>query len=74
MDCFDFEKEKQQLLGVLNPGLNISTIINLGSQMFKAIEYLHSKKYIHRDIKPENFLLGRNETAEYVEKYQKPVF
>ena len=59
MDCFDFERAKMKLMGTKKPIFNISTIINLGTQMFRAIEFLHRKQFIHRDIKPENFVLGR---------------
>ena len=30
----------------------------------KAVEYLHSLKYMHRDIKPENILLTKDDHAK----------
>lgn len=33
------------------------------SQIFSAVEYLHSKGIVHRDLKPENLLCGSDETS-----------
>ena len=37
------------------------TIFQIGYQMIKRIEYVHSKGYIHRDIKPGNFVIGKGD-------------
>lgn len=40
--------------------LEHKVILQLGIQMIKRIETLHSKYLLHRDIKPDNFMLGTN--------------
>lgn len=38
----------------------LKNILQLGIQMIKRIETLHTKYLLHRDIKPDNFMLGPN--------------
>ena len=40
--------------------LDLKIILQLGIQMIKRIEVLHSKYLLHRDIKPDNFMLATN--------------
>jgi serine/threonine protein kinase len=40
--------------------LNLTNILQLGIQMIKRIETLHSKYLLHRDIKSDNFMIGPN--------------
>lgn len=40
--------------------LTLTNILQIGIQMIKRIETLHSKYLLHRDIKPDNFMLGTN--------------
>jgi len=42
------------------------TVITIGLQVLKLIEYLHSRNYIHRDIKPENFVLGLEKKSKTI--------
>ena len=41
-----------------NQRFSLKTVLMLGDQMIRRIEYLHTKNFIHRDVKPDNFLMG----------------
>lgn len=43
--------------------LSKKTVLNLGIQIIKLIETLHSHDLIHRDIKPSNFIFGLNDKS-----------
>lgn len=40
--------------------LGTKSILQIGIQVTKRIESLHSRGYIHRDIKPDNLVIGRH--------------
>lgn len=39
-------------------------VSNIGRQLVKALNYLHSEKVIHRDMKPQNVLVSSNGTVK----------
>eukprot|EP00826_Nyctotherus_ovalis_P034635 TRINITY_DN2902_c0_g3_i1.p1 TRINITY_DN2902_c0_g3~~TRINITY_DN2902_c0_g3_i1.p1 ORF type:complete len:250 (-),score=53.26 TRINITY_DN2902_c0_g3_i1:251-1000(-) len=43
-----------------------NVVTDIGIQLLKLIETLHTKNYIHRDIKPENFVIGLNDNVKSV--------
>jgi serine/threonine protein kinase len=39
---------------------NINEILDIGNQLIKIIEYIHSKKYLYIDLKPDNIMFINN--------------
>jgi len=67
--------------------LLLTNILQIGIQIIKRIQSLHSKYLLHRDIKPDNFMLGSNKqlylidfglckrydhAGQHIEETQKP--
>jgi serine/threonine-protein kinase len=44
-----------------NGPLPIRTVVSIGSQLLKALEYAHGQAFVHWDIKPSNVLLAQRE-------------
>lgn len=57
----------QDLFNFVGSGFSLSTVLQIGHQIFDIIEYVHSCNFIHRDLKPANFLVGRNDRATEVQ-------
>jgi serine/threonine protein kinase len=49
-----------------NRRFSMKTILMLGQQMIRLVEYMHTRNFIHRDIKPDNFVMGRGRRAPQV--------
>lgn len=43
--------------------MSIKSVLMIGIQAMRRIEYVHSKSFLHRDIKPDNMLMGSTDTS-----------
>ena len=51
-------KSLEDLKNTCKGVFTVKTVLMLGEQLLRRIQYLHSKEFLHRDIKPDNFIMG----------------
>lgn len=61
MDCLGPSLEDR--LNECRRRLSIKSVLMIGIQAMRRIEFVHSKSFLHRDIKPDNMLMGSHDTS-----------
>lgn len=61
MDCLGHSLEDR--LNECRRHFTIKTVLMIGIQAMRRVEFVHSKSFLHRDIKPDNMLMGRNDQS-----------
>lgn len=50
-------------LNELRRRMSIKSVLMIGIQAMRRIEFVHSKSFLHRDIKPDNMLMGSSDLS-----------
>lgn len=56
----------ENLFTLCGKKFSLKTVLMVGDQILRRVEYIHSKSFIHRDIKPDNFVLGTGEKSSLI--------
>ena len=51
------------LVGGSNKQLPVKTVVEIGIQLVRALDYAHKKGIVHRDVKPGNIMMIRDSTT-----------
>jgi hypothetical protein len=60
--------EGQELRELTGVGLPLAQVIDLGTQILRALEHAHKRGLVHRDLKPENIFLVRDDDERSIVK------
>lgn len=53
----------EDLLNECRRRMSIKSVLMIGIQAMRRIEFIHSKSFLHRDIKPDNMLMGSTDSS-----------
>ena len=51
----------ERIMTKLKQTFTLKTILMIGIQAIKRLQFMHKKTIIHRDLKPDNILIGLND-------------
>lgn len=54
----------EKLFNFCKREFTLKTVLMIGEQMLKRIEYMHQMCYLHRDLKPDNFVVDLDHSSE----------
>lgn len=64
MDCLGPSLEDR--LNECRRRISLKSVLMIGLQALRRVQYVHTRSFLHRDLKPDNMLMGINDTVSTV--------